>query len=124
MAITLLGKKLGMTRVFSEDGKDSIPVTVIEMNPCVVTQIRTEETDGYCAVQIGWGEMKARNSTFQMIGHDAKAGTSPKRNHLETRLDDTAGYELGQEVGLDNFEGATFVDVSGISKGKGFAGGM
>ncbi len=124
MPVTLLGKKLGMTRVFSEDGKDSIPVTVIEMKPCVVTQIRTAEVDGYAAVQIGWGDIKARNSTFQMIGHDAKASTSPKRNHLETRLDCTEGYILGQEIGLDNFEGATFVDVCGISKGKGFAGGM
>ncbi len=126
MAVTLLGKKIGMTRVFSEDGKQSIPVTVLEMTPNVVTQVRTAETDGYSAVQVGWGEIKARNSTIPMIGHDAKAGTSPKRVHTETRLDDkvAAGFELGQTVGLESLEGVKFVDVIGTSKGKGFQGTM
>jgi len=126
MAVTLLGKKIGMTRVFSEDGKQSFPVTVLEMSPCVVTQVRTDETDGYSAVQVGWGEIKARNSTIPMIGHDAKAGTSPKRVHTETRLDGAtaAGYELGQSVGLESLEGVVYVDVIGTSKGKGFQGTM
>ena len=126
MAVTLLGKKIGMTRVFGEDGKRSIPVTVLEMSPCVVTQVRTDLTDGYSAVQVGWGEIKARNSTIPMIGHDAKAGTSPKRVHLETRLDEAvaAGFELGQEVGLGGLDGVAYVDVVGTSKGKGFQGSM
>lgn len=126
MALTILAKKIGMTRVFSEDGKVSIPVTVLEVKPSVVTQLRTDEVDGYSAVQVGWGEVKARNSTIPQIGHDAKSGTGPKRAHLETRVEETdlGNYELGQEVGLDQFEGIKYVDVSGISKGKGFAGGM
>ncbi len=126
MALTILAKKIGMTRVFSEDGKVSMPVTVLEVKPSVVTQLRTAEVDGYNAVQVGWGDMKARNSTIPQIGHDAKAGTGPKRVHLETRVDEAelGNYELGQEVGLEQFEGVKYVDVSGISKGKGFAGGM
>jgi len=119
----LLGTKLGMTRVFTEEGL-SVPVTVIEVTPNVVTQIRTEETDGYTAVQVGAGEIKARNSTIPMIGHDAKAGTSPKHHHREFRTDDASGFEVGQELGVTAFEGCGFVDVSGTSKGKGFQGGM
>src|SRR6185295_5810280 len=97
MALTLLGKKLGMTRVFGEGGA-SIPVTVIEVGPCVVTQVRTQEIDGYAAVQVGFGDAKPRRSTFQQIAHDAKAGTGPKRMHRELKVD--AGkigeYTLGQ----------------------------
>jgi len=119
----LIGTKLGMTRIFTEAGL-SVPVTVIQVGPNVVTQIRTEETDGYAAVQIGAGEVKARNTTIPMIGHDAKAGTSPKRDHREFRTDDTAAFELGQQFGVEAFEGCAFVDVSGTSKGKGFQGGM
>ena len=124
MAVTLFAKKIGMTRVFSEDGKTSTPVTVLEVAPNVVTQVRTAETDGYSAVQVGWGDVKPRNSSIPMIGHDAKAGASPKRCHGETRLDDASGYELGQEVGLDTLDGVKFVDVIGTSKGKGFQGVM
>lgn len=123
MGVTLLGRKLDMTRIFAEDGK-SVPVTVLEVGPCVVTQLRTEETDGYNAVQIAFGDLKARNSTMPMIGHDAKAGTSPKRHHREFRVDDTSEYEVGQTLDVGTLEGVKFVDVVGTSKGKGFQGGM
>lgn len=121
----LLGTKIGMTRVYSDAGV-SMPVTVIELGPCVVTQVKTPETDGYAAIQIAYGDMKARNSTFQMIGHDAKAGAAPKRHHVEVRVgeDEIGNYELGQEIDVSSFEGIAFVDVTGTSKGKGYAGGM
>lgn len=119
----LVGTKLGMTRIFTEAGL-SVPVTVIEVTPNVVTQIRTQETDGYSAVQVGAREVKARNTTIPLIGHDAKAGTSPKHFHREFRTDDASGFELGQEMGVSAFEGCAYVDVSGTSKGKGFQGGM
>jgi large subunit ribosomal protein L3 len=112
-----------MTRIFNEDGV-SVPVTVISVGPCVVTQIKTEESDGYNAVQIGYGELKARNSTMPMIGHDAKAKTAPKRLHREFRTDDVSSYELGQQLGVELLEQLAFVDVAGTSKGKGFAGVM
>ncbi|MEQ8770917.1 MAG: 50S ribosomal protein L3 [Phycisphaerales bacterium] len=121
----LLGTKIGMTRVFNDAGQ-SIPVTVIHVEPNVVTQVRTDEVDGYSAVQIAAGDIKARNSTMPVIGHDAKAGTAPKRHHREFRVteDEAAGFELGKELGVDVFEGCAFVDVTGTSKGKGFAGGI
>ena len=125
MGLSLLGTKLGMTRVFTDEGV-SVPVTVIRIGPCVVTQVRTPETDGYAAVQLGFGEVKARNSTIPMIGHDAKAGTSPKRHHREFRVEDSAldGFEVGKELGVGELEGVKFVDVIGTSKGKGFQGTM
>lgn len=125
MGLMLLGKKVGMTRVY-EDGGANIPVTVLEVGPCVVTQVRTEENDGYSAVQVGFGEMKARNSTIPMIGHDAKAGSDPLRHHAEFRLkpDEASKYALGQVLTVKDFEGQFFVDVSGTSKGKGFQGVM
>lgn len=125
MSVKLLGTKLGMTRVFDEKGA-SIPVTVIEVGPCIVTQVKTEETDGYCAVQIGFGDMKARNSTMPMIGHDAKAGTGPKRHHAEFRIDpsEVGNYTVGQQLTADTFGSHRFVDIVGTSKGKGFQGTM
>ncbi|HMN39341.1 MAG TPA: 50S ribosomal protein L3 [Phycisphaerales bacterium] len=125
MSLTLLGKKLGMTRVFGENGA-SIPVTVIECGPCVVTQLRTVETDGYAAVQVGFGDQKARNSTFQVIAHDAKAGTGPKRMHKEFKVaaDKIGEYSLGQTLTVEALGDQKYVDVTGISKGKGFAGVM
>ncbi len=126
MTAALLGRKIGMTRYFTEDGKN-IPVTVIAAGPCAVTQIKTTETDGYSAVQLGFDEIKARRSTMPLIGHDAKAGTTPRRVHRELRLadDDIAGrYELGQTLGVDVFQDVKFVDVMGTSKGKGFQGAM
>jgi large subunit ribosomal protein L3 len=125
MGVTLLGKKIGMTRVYDDKGA-SVPVTVLEIGPCVVTQVRTQEKDGYSAVQIAWGDMKPRNSTMPMIGHDAKAGASAKRHHREFHIDakDAAGYELGQVLTVKAFEGQMFVDVIGTNKGKGFQGTM
>lgn len=125
MAITLLGTKIGMTRVFTDAGA-SVPVTVIQCGPCVVTQLRTKENDGYTAVQIGFGEMKPRNSTFQMIAHDAKAGTGPKRHHKEFRVDekDLANFTVGQVLTVEALAGLAYVDVISASKGKGFQGTM
>ncbi|MGV6813561.1 MAG: 50S ribosomal protein L3 [Phycisphaerales bacterium] len=121
----ILGKKIGMTRIYDENGVSS-PVTVIKVDPNVVTQIRTQEVDGYSAVQIASGEMKARNSTMPMIGHDAKAGAAPMRKHREFRVEDGAesNWELGQVLDVSVFDDVKYVDVIGTSKGKGFAGGM
>lgn len=121
----LLGKKLGMTRIFNDQGV-SVPVTVLEVGPCVVTQVRTVETDGYSAVQIGWGDAKPRRSTYQVIAHDAKAGCGPKRFHREFRVaaDKAAEFSLGQEITAAALEGSDYVDVTATSKGKGFAGAM
>lgn len=119
----LLGIKKGMTRVFDDEGR-SLPVTVLEVGPCVVTQVRTEETDGYNAVQIGFGDIKPRNSTMSLIAHDAKAGSAPRRHHREFPVDDTSGFEPGQQLTVGEFEKIAYVDVIGTSKGKGFAGGM
>ncbi len=106
MGLTLLGKKIGMTRVYN-DANVSVPVTVIEVGPCVVTQVRTDDRDGYAAVQVGYGEIKPRRSTMAMIAHDAKAGTTPKRVHIESRLgaDEASAFETGQTLGVDRFEG-------------------
>ena len=122
----LLGRKVGMTRWFLEDGRN-IPVTVIEAGPCIVTQVKTTEADGYSAVQLGFEDVKPRLSTMPVIGHDAKAGTSVKRFHREFRCendDEAAGYEAGQSLDVSDLEGTLYVDVTGVSKGKGFQGGM
>lgn len=121
----LLGRKLGMTRLFREDGT-SVPVSVLELGPCVVTQLRTPERDGYAAVQLGYGPVKPRNSTIPLIGHDARAGSGPLRHHREFRVppDQLDGFQLGQTLGLEQFDGVRFVDVTATSKGKGFAGTM
>lgn len=125
MALTLLGKKIGMTRWFTEEGKN-IPVTVIEVGPCVVTQVKTTETDGYDAVQIGYDDVKPRRSTIPLIAHDGKAGTSPKRVHREFRIDPETdeSFELGQVLTSEALTNHAYVDVTGTSKGKGFQGGM
>ena len=125
MGTMLLGRKIGMTRFFNEEAK-SVPVSVIKIGPCVVTQLRTMDKDGYTAVQIGFEDLAARNSTMPQIGHDAKAGTSPKRVHREFRVSEKelANYEIGQELGVEVFDGACFVDAVGTSKGKGFQGPM
>lgn len=125
MSLMLLGKKIGMTRYFTEGGVN-VPVTVIEVGPCIVTQVRTPEIDGYSAVQIGYGEAKPRNSTIPMIGHDAKAGSAPLARHAEFRVDeeDLANYTLGQALTVDALAKVAFVDVAATSKGKGFQGTM
>ena len=125
MAVSLLGTKLGMTRVFDESGR-SLPVTVVQAGPCVVTQLRTPERDGYAAVQIGYGQVKPRNSTMSVIAHDARAGSTPLRHHREFRVteEELASYEVGQTLTVKDLADVKFVDVIGTSKGKGFAGGM
>ena len=115
----LLGKKIGMTSVFSADGKN-VPCTVIELGPCVVTQIKSVEKDGYAAVQLGFEEAKEKNTTKPMLGHFAKSGTTPKRH-----LAEFTGFEdvnLGDTITVDLFNDTAFVDVIATSKGKGFQG--
>ncbi|MBQ2181332.1 MAG: 50S ribosomal protein L3 [Bacteroidaceae bacterium] len=115
----LLGKKIGMTSVFSADGKN-LPCTVIEVGPCVVTQLKTVEKDGYEAVQIGFQEAKEKNTTKPMKGHFAKAGTTPKRHLAEFTFDEE--HNLGDVITVELFNDTPYVDVVGTSKGKGFAG--
>jgi large subunit ribosomal protein L3 len=122
----IIGKKVGMTRFFQPDGTN-IPVTVIAAGPCVVTQVKTTKTDGYSAVQLAFEDVKPRNSTQPVIGHDAKAGSAPKRIHSELRMDsdaDAQAFTVGQSVAVSALEGLKFVDIVGRSKGKGFAGVM
>ena len=125
MPTAILGKKIGMTRLYDDQGVN-VPVTVVQAGPCFVSQVKTAATDGYDAIQLAYGDVKARSSTFQLIGHDGKAGLGPKRFHREVRLDEgeAEGFELGQEINVEAFEGVAFVDVSGVSKGKGFQGPM
>ena len=119
----LLGKKLGMTQVWDEANK-LIPVTVIEITPNVVTQLRTPEIDGYSAVQIAYGQIDPRKVNKPKTGHFDKAGVTPRRHVTEVRTADAAEYALGQEIAVDIFEAGQKVDVVGTSKGKGFAGVM
>ncbi|ADD03210.1 50S ribosomal protein L3 [Thermoanaerobacter mathranii subsp. mathranii str. A3] len=117
----ILGRKHGMTQIFDEKG-EVIPVTVIEAGPCVVVQKKTTETDGYNAIQVGFGDVKEKRLTKPLIGHFKKAGVPFKRYLREFRLDDVSGYEVGSEIKVDIFKPGDRVDVTGISKGKGFAG--
>jgi len=122
MAIGILGKKLGMTQIFTEDGKRT-PVTVIEAGPCSVLQVRTADSDGYAGVQLGFDDTRAERATLPMLGHFRKASSAPKRFVREIR-DYGGECEVGDEVTVAIFEGVEKVDVTGISKGKGFAGPM
>ena len=115
----LIGKKIGMTSVFSADGKN-VPCTVIEAGPCVVTQVKTVETDGYKAVQLGYGEAKEKNTTKPMMGTFKKAGTTPKKHLAEFKFDEE--YNLGDVITVDLFANTEYVDIVGTSKGKGFQG--
>jgi large subunit ribosomal protein L3 len=117
----VLGEKLGMTQVW-DDANRVVPVTVVKAGPCVVTQVRTPDTDGYSAVQIAYGA--ARRTTKPLAGHFDKAGVTPRRHVVELRTDDASEYTLGQEIAADVFEAGQTVDVVGTSKGKGFAGVM
>ena len=119
----LLGRKLGMTQVWSEDGR-LIPITVVQVDTNVVTQVRTMDTDGYQAVQLGFGEIDSRKITKPLAGHFDKAGVSPRRHVAEIRTSDAEDYSLGQELTAETFAAGTKVDVSGTTKGKGFAGVM
>ena len=117
----ILGRKLGMTQVFTKEGK-VIPVTVIEVEPNVVTQVKTKETDGYNAVQLGVVDKKEKNASKASIGHAKKANTNPKRFLKEIRVEEPTTYALGQEITASTFEAGEMVDVTGTSKGKGYQG--
>ncbi|KKD39355.1 MAG: 50S ribosomal protein L3 [Limnoraphis robusta] len=138
MSIGILGTKLGMTQVFEAETGIAIPVTVIQAGPCIITQIKTEPTDGYTAIQLGYGEVKDKTRKLNTVrspgkevnkylsnaeqGHLVKSGGRLVRHLREYRLEDTSSYELGQELKADLFEPGQIVDVSGISMGRGFAG--
>jgi large subunit ribosomal protein L3 len=117
----ILGKKIGMTQVFAPDGQ-VVPVTVIQAGPCVVTQKKDLDNDGYEAIQLGFEDKKEKNSTQPELGHAKKAGTAAKRYVKEIRGISLADYEVGQELKADVFSEGEWVDVTGISKGKGFQG--
>jgi large subunit ribosomal protein L3 len=119
----ILGEKLGMTQIFDANNR-VVPVTVVKAGPCVVTQIRTQDVDGYTAVQIGYGQIDPRKVTKPVSGHFAKAGVTPRRHLIELRTSSTEGYEVGQEFGAEVFSDGATVDVTGTTKGKGTAGVM
>ena len=117
----LIGKKIGMTSVFGADGKN-LPCTVIEAGPCVVTQLRTVEKDGYAAVQLAYDEISEKHASAPLQGHFKKAGTTPKRKLVEFKADFAGELKLGDVVSLEVFENTPYVDVVGTSRGKGFQG--
>ena len=119
----LLGEKLGMTQVFDENNR-IVPVTVVKAGPCVVTQVRTPDTDGYSAVQLAFGALDPRKANKPTQGHFRKAGVPARRHVRELRTVDASEYTIGQEITADVFEAGTKVDVTGTSKGKGYAGVM
>ena len=119
----VLGEKLGMTQVWDADNR-LVPVTVVKAGPCVVTQVRNADNDGYAAVQIAYGAIDPRKVNKPMAGHFAKAGVTPRRHLVELRTADSATYEVGQELTVESFETGQDIDVTGTTKGKGFAGVM
>ncbi|MBE9137222.1 50S ribosomal protein L3 [Nodosilinea sp. LEGE 07088] len=121
MAVGILGKKLGMTQVFDEAG-NAIPVTVVQAGPCVVTQIKTSDTDGYAAIQLGFDEVTEKKLNKPELGHLARSSSAPLRHLKEYRIDSTDGFELGQTVTAETFVEGQLVDVTGKSIGRGFAG--
>jgi large subunit ribosomal protein L3 len=123
MTPALLGKKIGMTRIYDEKGT-VVPVTVVQAGPCSVTQVKTTDSDGYNAVQIGFGDIKPKFSTFPLIGHAAKAGSGPKKHFREIKLKDATDKKPGDVVNVEIFNDVKHVDIIGVSKGKGFAGVM
>ena len=118
MKKAILATKVGMTQIFNEDGTLT-PVTVLQAGPCAVTQIKTVETDGYNAVQVGYEDQKAHRVNKPMNGHYEKAGVAPKKHLAEFRIEDGETYELGQEITVADFEEGMKIDITGISKGKG-----
>lgn len=121
MINTILGRKLGMTQVWGEDD-NIVPVTVIQAGPCVVSQVKTAETDGYEAVQIGFGDIKEKKVNKPMKGHFEKAGVAPMRYLREVRVEDASEHNVGETLTVEAFTDVDKVNVSGVSKGKGFAG--
>lgn len=118
----LLGKKLGMTQIFDEKTGAVTPVTVLQMGPCPVVQVKTRAQDGYEAVQLGFGEIRPTTMTLPKRGHFARAGVAPRRWLREFRVEDASPYQLGQEITVEIFQDIKKVDVIGTSKGRGFAG--
>ena len=118
----ILGAKLGMTQVW--DNNKVVPVTVVQAGPCVVTQVRTADSDGYAAVQLAYGQIDPRKVNKPVAGHYAKSGVAPRRHIVELRTTDAGEYALGQEVTVETFEAGQRIDVTGKTKGKGFAGVM
>lgn len=123
MEKAIIAKKVGMTQIFSPEG-EIIPVTVLEAGPCNVVQVKTDEKEGYSSVQLSFGAIKINNVTKPVKGHYEKAGVEPKRRLKEFRLQDSANYQVGQEIKADVFEAGDKVDISGVSKGKGFQGNI
>ena len=123
MSMGILGRKVGMTQVFDEEGK-AVPVTVIEAGPCPIVEIRTPEKNSYSAVQLGYGEVKPSKVIKPIKGHFEKQNVAPKRWLREFRVDNTADYQVGQEITVSLFQNGELVDVIGVSKGKGTAGVM
>lgn len=121
MSVGILGTKLGMTQIFDEAGI-AIPVTVVQAGPCTITQIKTRQTDGYSAVQLGFGEVAAKSLSKPELGHLVKSEAPPLRHLQEYRLDSAGEYELGQQIKADVFEVNQIVDIIGTSIGRGFAG--
>jgi large subunit ribosomal protein L3 len=121
MIKAIIGRKLEMSQIFSEDGM-VVPVTALQVGPCVITQVKTSERDGYSALQLAYGTVKAKNVNRPMKGHLDKAGKGYFRVLREVRRDEVADYQVGQEVSVDDFEVGERIDVIGKSKGKGFAG--
>ena len=122
MSVGILGTKLGMTQIFDRETGNSIPVTVIKAGPCTVTQIKTQETDGYNSVQIGYQEVKEKALNKPKLGHLRKAGAAPLKHLKEYRLEDSSGFELGKPVTADIFQAGELVDIAGKTIGRGFAG--
>lgn len=121
MAVGILGKKLGMTQIFDDAG-NAVPVTVVQAGPCVVTQVKTPDTDGYAAIQVGFDEVAEKALNKPELGHLAKSGSAPLRHLKEYRVDAADGYELGQAITAESFAAGQLVDVTGKSIGRGFAG--
>ena len=121
--VGIIGKKLGMTTVFDETG-NAIAVTVVEAGPCTVMQIRDNEKDGYSAIQLGYGSIKEKHLKKPQIGQFKKMNLEPKKYLKEFRIDNTSSYSVGQELKVDIFQAGDFIDVSSLSKGRGFAGVM
>ncbi len=121
MKKAIIGKKIGMTQIFDEKGK-VVPVTVVEAGPCVITQIKTMENDGYCAVQVGFGDQKPQRMSKPLLGHFKKGDVAPKSTLKEFRFDDISTYNVGDLIKADVFENGDKVDVTGTSKGKGYSG--
>ena len=117
----IIGKKIGMTQIFDEVG-NAIPVTVIEAGPCVVSQIKTKETDGYEAIQLGFMDLAAKQTNKPAAGHFKKAGSAPKKHLKEFRLEDISGYSIGETVTADVFAAGEKVDITGVTKGRGYSG--